>query len=756
MISSIVYRGFRGFLSILPVLLLAGGMTALLGSAVTQAEWVNDSRPITEMLAWGVVTGWWLAASRWRAWIALIYSFLLGPLLAAQLLAGVYPGGMSILFIPYMPLVDGMHARAIAFGLRLYGWIQTLASGGSVRDTGLFVLLLAWAAWASTVWLMWWLVRRKSALTGILPIFFLMAVNHHLSRQPRSLLLSFGLLAILTIGFAAFGGQKANWIQRRVDYSDELGFSWGFSAGAAAAALITFALIFSLVATPDGWQLLSDWVEKSRQQMSDTANQWFGGVKPPPPPPADEKPLKPPAVVNTPNLGEIGSSIANGDEVILWAWVSDPAPPAQSPGGPPPDLTDAIRHYWRSSIFSEYTGRGWDSAALESASPRQAENPQAPGGRYVLKQRYEVPARHSGVLFSVADPVFASNDTKLRGLIGDGGHLVEGRASAYEVTSLATHVTVRDLETASTTYPEEIRAIYLQLPADMPSRVITLAREIGGTGSPYQKSIKIQNYLRETYPYNLAVSPPPGGRDAVDYFLFDASGGFCTYYASAMAVMLRAEGVPARVVSGYAMGIFDQQRGMYRVPASASHAWVEVYFSENGWVEFEPTPIYGSIDYPLGLVSGGGPTAQQDIGIPPKPVKKQAQLLWLLLPVGVAAGLWGFYFWFRYEKKRLSEPGVLAAKLYRRVQRGLAGAGLPGSPSQTPREYESRVQGLIEEYPRLSEILSKATDLYIQYTYSPREPRVDDVTEGEWLWGEARGELFSLWVRSRFGGRSRA
>ena len=749
MIAALLSKMYRQFLLILPVLSLSGGMALLLGGSVTQAAWVDDSRPIIAMLVWGLLVGWWLAASRWRSRFALAYTCLVGPALAVQAMAAVYPGGLAILQTPYGLLVEGMHARAVTFWLRLSGWVQTLVSGGSVRDTGLFVLLLAWLAWAAALWLMWWLMRRKSALPGILPFFFLMAVNNHLSRQPRAMLLVFGLLAILAIGYTAFGGFKANWIRRRVDYSDELGFGWGFSSGIVAAALVSAALVFSLVATPDGLQILSDLVEQSRQQMSDTANQWFGGVKPPPTPSANEKPLKPPTVVNTPNLGAIGAAIANGDDVILWAWVSDPAPLPEERGGPPHDGSDTIRHYWRGSIFSEYTGRGWNSAALAAGSPIQVENPDASAGRYVLKQRYEVVARHNGALFSVGDPVFASNDTKLRVLTGDNSHLVEGRASAYEVTSLASNVSVRDLEMASSRYPDEIRSVYLQLPAELPGRVLTVAREIGGSGTNvYQKVIKIQNYLRETYPYDPAVAPPPSGQDAVDYFLFDASGGFCTYYASAMAVMLRVEGVPARVVSGYAMGIFDPQRGMYRVPASASHAWVEVYFPGYGWIEFEPTPAYATFDYPLGLASAGGLEPNQNSPVLPPPLKKSNQLFWLFVPLGLLLALWGFYFWFRYEKRRLSEPGVLAERLYRRVQRGLGRVGLPGIPSQTPGEYEIRVMPLLEEYPQLSDILRKSTALYIQTIYSPRLPRVDDVTEGEWMWGQARGELFSYWVHT--------
>src|SRR5690606_25400450 len=108
----------------------------------------------------------------------------------------------------------------------------------------------------------------------------------------------------------------------------------------------------------------------------------------------------------------------------------------------------------------------------------------------------------------------------------------------------------------------------------------------------------VQDYLRQNFPYDLSVKPAPANKDVVDYFLFDSQRGFCSHYASAMVVLLRSQGVPARIVTGYAMGEYDFARGAYRVPVSASHAWVEVYFSGYGWVEFEPTAYRSPIVYP--------------------------------------------------------------------------------------------------------------------------------------------------------------
>jgi transglutaminase-like putative cysteine protease len=464
----------------------------------------------------------------------------------------------------------------------------------------------------------------------------------------------------------------------------------------------------------------------------------------------EEDPLKPLAVVNPPDLGEIGAPIAEGDQTILYAWVSDPPPMPEIVGGPPRDSGATTRHYWRSGIFGTYTGRGWLPAGLAGANVPSDPAPSEADGRYILKQRYEIQARHQEVLFSVSDPVTSNNGTVLRQTLADGSKLVEGRTSAYDVTSLATNVTVRAMELASTEYPTEIRAQYLQIPDSIPARVVRLADEITAeAASPYRKADKIQKYLRGTYPYELAVPAPPAGRDVVDYFLFDASGGFCSYFASAMAVMLRIEGVPARVASGYAMGVYDVKREMYRVPASASHAWVEVYFPDLGWVEFEPTPAYGEIVYPLGLAAAGGPQPLPNRRVElPKP-KKPNQLIWLLVPVGLVVLLWGFYFWYRLEKRRLANPGLLAGKLYRRVRSGLAFAGIRAGPNLTAFEFYDLAILTLDTYPRLVEVLERSTELFVEAEYTARGPGVDDVTEGEWMWRQARRELVSLSLRAR-------
>ncbi len=95
--------------------------------------------------------------------------------------------------------------------------------------------------------------------------------------------------------------------------------------------------------------------------------------------------------------------------------------------------------------------------------------------------------------------------------------------------------------------------------------------------------------MRE-FPYTLDVPVPPADKDVVAYFLFDLQEGYCDYFATAMAVLARSAGLPARVVGGYATGAYHEEEHLFTVTAAEAHTWVEIYFFGIGWVEFEPTP----------------------------------------------------------------------------------------------------------------------------------------------------------------------
>src|SRR3989454_2971806 len=145
------------------------------------------------------------------------------------------------------------------------------------------------------------------------------------------------------------------------------------------------------------------------------------------------------------------------------------------------------------------------------------------------------------------------------------------------------------LRAASKNYPEEIAATYLQLP-ELDPRIPELAREITKNAqTPFDQAIRIQNYLRSRFAYTLNLAGKPGD-DPLAHFLFETRAGHCEYFASAMTIMLRTLGIPAREVNGFLPGEYNDLGGDYIVRASDAHSWVEVYFPGNEWQVFDPTP----------------------------------------------------------------------------------------------------------------------------------------------------------------------
>ncbi|MCL2014888.1 MAG: transglutaminase-like domain-containing protein [Defluviitaleaceae bacterium] len=142
-------------------------------------------------------------------------------------------------------------------------------------------------------------------------------------------------------------------------------------------------------------------------------------------------------------------------------------------------------------------------------------------------------------------------------------------------------------------YADFVYSNYTQLPDDLPQRVIDLAHEITrNEPTDYDKALALQEFLIQ-FPYTLSPSNPPRDQDFVDYFLFDGQEGYCVYYASAMVVMARAIGLPARYSEGFLLPAQrDPETGLFTVTNRNAHAWAEVYFEGFGWLIIETTAPY--------------------------------------------------------------------------------------------------------------------------------------------------------------------
>lgn len=186
----------------------------------------------------------------------------------------------------------------------------------------------------------------------------------------------------------------------------------------------------------------------------------------------------------------------------------------------------------------------------------------------------------------------------------------------YSMISYVSLATDDDLRGAHTNYSHFITDHYLQMPASLPQRVKDKANNItAGVENPFDKAVLIRDYLRSgefTYDQENVVAPPRDA-DGVDYFLFETKLGYSDYFASSMTVMLRAAGVPSRMAAGYAPGEYDEEARRRVIRDYDSHGWVQVYFPQYGWIDFEPTPRWER--HERRLVTGPGSDLLTNRGI---------------------------------------------------------------------------------------------------------------------------------------------
>ncbi len=265
------------------------------------------------------------------------------------------------------------------------------------------------------------------------------------------------------------------------------------------------------------------------------------------------------------------------------------------------------RRNWRGLVFDVYTGTGWriddhrvrlHSAVVPPiALTHGQDDVYAYRGRSRrLVQTFYIQREQPNVAFAVprveqiylpGGRVYVDRYTNVR------LPFALERGMIYTVVSRPLEATPEQLRRAGTAYPPFILERYLQLPPTLPPRVAALARRITeGAATPYDAVAAVNRYLWREYRYDLTIGPQRRPGDAVDYFLFEERRGYCEQFASAMAVLLRAAGIPARLVTGYTPGTVHPLTGLLEVRNSDAHAWVEVFFPGVGWVEFEPTPSF--------------------------------------------------------------------------------------------------------------------------------------------------------------------
>jgi transglutaminase-like putative cysteine protease len=201
------------------------------------------------------------------------------------------------------------------------------------------------------------------------------------------------------------------------------------------------------------------------------------------------------------------------------------------------------------------------------------------------------------------------------------------RKRTWTVVSAVPDPTAAELEQTGTPTPHDGPEADLQLPSGLDKRIRQLAIHIGANAgsTTYEKVAAVQQFLRSSpFVYNLDGAPT--GSNALATFLFDTHTGYCEQFASAMVVLLREMGIPARIAIGFTTGQSDGNDN-YTITTADAHAWPEVYFAGQGWVRFEPTPrgdgtavvpTWTFLPQSLGN-TGIGPTTGSDTGTPTNP-----------------------------------------------------------------------------------------------------------------------------------------
>ena len=331
----------------------------------------------------------------------------------------------------------------------------------------------------------------------------------------------------------------------------------------------------------------------------------------------------------------------------------------------------------------------------------------------------------------------------------------------YHVTTWVSTATPDQLREAGEEYPLHVFTRYTQLTRDLPERVRDLAESVTeGADTPYDKALAVEAYLK-TLPYSLQISPPPYDADGVDHFLFDQGQGYSEYFSSAMAVMLRTVGVPARVAAGYTTGDPLGEVPAFAVADSHGHGWTEVYFPGYDWIPFEPTP--GS-ELPVVMAPGGAIGADFDgaaiggldfdcldefdinCGVPLEPLPGEGgsgagfggdagmpAWAWALVALGAAAATGLALRWaHRRYLSEASEPDIV----YRRLRELAAFGGLTGSRPRTPYQF-GRV--LSRRLPDYRESLDVIVESYVRARYGAKLQSTDD-----------GGALADAWLSVRY------
>ena len=423
------------------------------------------------------------------------------------------------------------------------------------------------------------------------------------------------------------------------------------------------------------------------------------------------------------------SSLSRSDAIAFRVQFDDAPPPKKL-------------LYWRGPVFWAFDGRTWTPGA--PIVPLRAEFvPASPPVTYTVT----VEPHNRRWLFALDVPgrvppnADVTSDFQLR-----ARSPVRIRAR-YMMSSFLDY-----RATGGSSAPELREA--LRLPGGFNPKATALAAQWAEDSADHEEIVlrAIEFFRRAGLGYTL--SPPPLDRDSVDDFLFGTKRGFCEHFSSAFAYMLRAAGVPTRVVTGYQGGEVNPVDGYVVVRQADAHAWNEVWLGERGWVRVDPTAIAAPLRVESGLaaavpagepvpflvradlgwlrtlrfnwealanywnqwVLGYNPERQRGLfhrlGMPEANWQAMAQVLFWSVGIVVA----GFALWLL----RRAKPGDAAHAAWMRFCAKLARRGTTRGASEGPLAFGARAE---RAHPRAAGSIAAITALYVDLRYGPRPDR---------------------------------
>jgi len=567
-------------------LLLASGMLLTAALAMRATGWTEGLIQLVPVSLLGVFFGFLLARSH--------YGELLSLLISSVYSLG-FIGLLTALFLEEGSLfarLGGVFARSVA-------WLQVLSGEGIAQDNLVFVLFLSILFWFLGHNTAWHIFRVDRVWRAVIPPGLVILVNEFYDPGETPVgpyLAVFGVFALLLLVRSAIDGQEWEWYLKRITFPP--GLRTRFMRWGAVVAIVLVGVAWAL---PSGEN--TDSLERVQEFLNSDPlaklNQLFNRL-----------------FASLDSEGLVTADYYGGNSLQLSGAIQLGDRPVMLVAAPPLDEY-GTRYYWRSRTFSHYESGRWTPSALVRLTVPEAgftiqDRPAVQALRESIQQQVTVVIDAARLVYSAPQPSVLNLPVTI-----DLSYVDEARqmmdvsvirplevlrnGDSYTVIS---HVSVADapsLRTAGTVYPAWVLDTYLQLGGSVTTRTRELAFAIVGEANaltPYDQAKAIERWLRANIVYDETIPAPPPGVDAVDWVLFDGRRGYCNYYASAMVVLLRAVGVPARLAAGFSQGEWSTAPQQFLVRERDAHTWVEVYFPDYGWVEFEPTAAQAPLDRP--------------------------------------------------------------------------------------------------------------------------------------------------------------